>query len=416
MIDLAALPTTPGIYLYRDVSGHIIYVGKAVNLKKRISQYFQRDDALGPKTATLVSQIASIETKTVGSEIEALILEASYIKKYRPKYNSLLKDDRSYQYICITREKFPRVFPVFQSTADSQNYLYGPFPSGLAVRSLLKTIRQIFPYYGLKKHPKTLCLYCHLHLCPGPTPDPVDYRHNISQIKKILSGKFKTLTRQLKKEMLSASKASHFELALLRRQQLESINYVVSGWSHLSHLYTTTEVPEDRSSRATNELLSTLQPYFPRLQSINRIECFDISQLGKKYFVSSMTVWQNGHLDHQAYRQFKITSKDSPDDQFMIKETVYRRLRHSEWGSPDIIVVDGGKPQVAAASSLSNLPPALIGLAKKQETIVIRHQDEWVEINLPANSSGLRLLQSLRDEAHRFANRYRKKLIDQSIR
>ncbi|MFZ2153383.1 MAG: GIY-YIG nuclease family protein [Microgenomates group bacterium] len=421
MIDLKSLPTASGIYIYRNAAGEIMYVGKAINLKKRVSQYFQRDDALGPKTQTLVSQIDSIETKVVGSEIEALILEASYIKKYHPKYNSLLKDDRSYQFICITRDKLPRIYSVFGSQADTTQHLYGPFPSGLAVRSLLKTMRRIFPYYSQKKHPKTLCLYCHLGICPGPSPDSHIYRHNILLIKKILSGKFKLVQRRLQKEMEEASVNQQYETALLVRNQLDALNYVVSGWHNLNNLFEQINLPEDRSSSAISELETTLQPYL-NIKNIHRIECFDISQMVDKYFVGSMTVWQNGHLDSSAYRQFKINTKVTQDDQFMIKEVVYRRLQHPEWGTPDLIVVDGGKPQLTAALSLVETPYMaslqnqvnIIGLAKKFETIVIKSNDDFIEINLPTNSKALLLLESLRNEAHRFANRYRRSLMSKS--
>jgi len=411
MIDLKSLPSSPGVYIYRDIKGGIIYVGKAINLKKRISQYFQRDDALGPKTATLVAQIASIETKIVGSEIEALILEASYIKKYHPKYNSLLKDDRSYQYICITKDKLPKIYSVFQSNSDPKTNLYGPFPSGNAVRSLLNTLRHIFPYYGKKNHPKTDCLYCHLKMCPGPNPDELAYRRNITKIKQILSGKFTLVQRNLKKEMLAVSKDHNFELALTFRNQLNAINYVVSGWNSLNNLFEQVNLPEDRQSSAISELETTLRPYL-NIKNINRIECFDISQMGKRHFVGAMTVWQNGSLDHSQYRKFKINTKVTPDDQFMIKEVVYRRLQHLEWPTPDLIIVDGGKPQLNAALSVSELP--IIGLAKKFETIVIKPND-YVEINLPKNSHALLMLQSLRDEAHRFANRYRIELMAKSM-
>jgi len=165
--------------------------------------------------------------------------------------------------------------------------------------------------------------------------------------------------------------------------------------------------------------MTTLGPYF-HLAKIDRIECFDISQMGVKHFVGSMSVYQNGHLDKSQYRQFKISTKVTPDDQFMIKEVVWRRLRHPEWGTPDLILVDGGKPQVTAAegaalahTSNNHLP--IIGLAKKNETIVIRIDSDWIEINLPLRSNALRLLQSLRDEAHRFANRYRQKLMSKSL-
>jgi len=412
VIDLQNLPTTPGCYIYRNSSGEIIYIGKAINLKKRVSQYFRRDDALGPKTKTLVSQIASIETKKVNSEIEALILESSLIKKYHPKYNSQLRDNKSYLYICISKSKIPIIFTAHSSNLPVHSDIFGPFPDGSSVKSLLKTIRHLFPYRSVEKHPRTLCLYCHLGLCPGPNPDAKLYHQNILRIKKILNGHFKSLLISLNKEMKMASKSEKYETALQLKNQIDSLNYIVSGWHDLKNLYTDINLPEDKQSQAIDSLETTLKPYL-QIKNIHRIECFDISQLGTNYFVGSMVVWQNGHIDTNQYRKFKIKTKVTPDDQFMIKEVVYRRLQHPKWGTPDLIVVDGGKPQVSAVSSITELP--LIGLAKRFETIVLKNVDSWVEINLPTRSEALLLLEKLRNEAHRFANKYRKELMSKSL-
>lgn len=408
MIDLQNIPTTPGCYIYRNSAGEIIYIGKAINLKKRVSQYFQRDDALGPKTKTLVSQIASIETKSVNSEIEALVLESSLIKKYLPKYNSQLRDNKSYLYICISKSKVPIVFTAHSSNLPPHADIFGPFPDASSVKSLLKTIRRLFPFRNKENHPKTDCLYCHLGLCPGENPDPKTYHQNILKIKKILNGHFKSLLLSLNRDMKQASQTENFETALTLKNQIESLNYIVSGWHNLKNLYADINLPADRESQAIESLETTLRPYL-NFNHLRRIECYDISQMGTKYFVGSMVVWQNGNIDNSAYRQFKIRSKASPDDQFMMKEVVYRRLQHPEWGIPDLIVVDGGKPQVSAISSITELP--LIGLAKKIETIVIKNAESWVEINLPPKSQALLLLERLRNEAHRFANRYRLKLM-----
>lgn len=409
MIDLTKIPSTPGVYIYKNADNKIIYVGKAVNLKKRVSQYFKSDEALGYKTNRLVSEIADISFHTVGSEIEALILESSLIKKYRPKFNSQLKDDRSYIYITISKDKIPLIKPAFKSNLNPNSFVYGPFPDSTAVKSLLKTIRTIFPFYSSVHGPKK-CLYCHLGLCPGPNPDIQEYRKNILKIKHILSGHFSQLTSKLNKEMVSFSKTENFEMAKVRRDQINALNYVISGWRNLSNLYQNVELQEDQISKALRDLKTVLTPYFPNIKNINRFEAYDISNLGSKYFVGSMTVFQEGRIAKDEYRQFKIYSKVTPDDEFMIKEVVYRRLKHLEWKYPDFILVDGGKPQVSAANQVSPAVP-IIGLAKKQETIVIKTSDNWVEINLSKNSPALLLLQQLRDEAHRFANQYRKKLI-----
>ncbi|MEI8067668.1 MAG: GIY-YIG nuclease family protein [Candidatus Shapirobacteria bacterium] len=409
MFDLNLIPSSPGVYIYRNSENKIIYIGKAINLKKRVSQYFQRDDALGQKTLQLVSQINKIDYKVVGSEIEALILEASLIKQYRPKYNSQLKDDKSYVYITITKDKYPLIKSAFKSTLNSDSIFYGPFPNSTAVKSLLKTIRHIFPYYS-SHHSKNKCLYCHIGLCPGPDISISNYKKNISQIKNILSGNFRKLLSDLTKEMKIFSKNENYEMAKIKLDQINAINYFISGWRNLNNLYQQIDLPEDQTNKALAELKMILSPHLNNLKNINRLEAFDISNLGNKYFVGSMVVFQNGNIDKNEYRKFKIYSKDTPDDQLMIKEVVYRRLKHPEWGTPQIILVDGGKPQVSAANSvIKNIP--IIGLAKREETIVIKNDKEWTEINLPKNSPSLLLLQRLRDEAHRFANKYRKELI-----
>jgi len=408
MVDIKNIPSKPGVYIYKNNQGKIIYIGKAINLKKRVSQYFQKDDALGYKTTKLVSEIKDIDFRVVGSEIEALVLESSLIKQYRPKFNSQLKDDKSYIYITITKDKFPLIKPAFKSTLNKNDLFYGPFPDSSSVKSLLKTIRHIFPYFS-KKHGPKKCLYCHLGFCPGPTPNLKEYRATISKIKNVLNGNFKKLINQLTKEMNNFSKSEKFELAKVKRDQINAINYVISGWKDLSRLYQSVDLKEDQSQKAITELKLILSPYFPNLKEINRLEAYDISNLGTKYFVGAMTVFQSEKLDTNEYRQFKIYSKVTPDDQFMIKEIIYRRLKHREWNYPNLILVDGGKPQVSSASSITDIP--IIGLAKKQETIVIKTNTNWVEINLPKNSPSLQLLQQLRNEAHRFSNRYRKKIM-----
>lgn len=417
MIDIKNIPAKPGVYIYKNNQKEIIYIGKAVNLKKRVSQYFQTDQALGYKTSHLVAEISDINFHVVGSEIEALVLESSLIKQYRPKYNSQLKDDKSYIYITITKDKYPLIRSAFKSTLNQNNLFYGPFPDSSSVKILLKTIRHIFPYYS-KKHGSKPCLYCHLGLCPGVDPDQKEYKTTISKIKKILAGHFQKLISQLTKEMNDFTQEENYEMSKIRRDQINSIKYVISGWRNLSHLYQEVDFKEDRYQKATEQLLLTMSSVFPKLKNINRIEAYDISNSGSKYFVGAMTVFQNGKIDSSLYRQFKINSKVTPDDQFMIKEVVYRRLKHPEWPYPDLLVVDGGKPQVSAAHQAmaargENLP--IIGLAKKQETIVIKNVDSWEEINLPKNSPALQLLQQLRDEAHRFSNRYRKKIIKNNL-
>jgi excinuclease ABC subunit C len=222
MLDLKNIPSSPGVYIYKNSDNKIIYIGKAINLKKRVSQYFRSDEALGYKTKQLVSQISSIDFKVVSSEIEALILESSLIKQYRPKFNSQLKDDKSYIYITVSKDKIPLIKPAFKSNLNQNCFFYGPFPDSAAVKNLLKTIRVIFPFYSSHHNPKK-CLYCHLGLCPGPDPDIKEYKKNIIRIKHILNGNFSKLILKLEKEMTVFSKSQNFEMAKIRRDQITSL-------------------------------------------------------------------------------------------------------------------------------------------------------------------------------------------------
>jgi len=436
---LKSIPTSPGVYVYKDKDNKIIYIGKALNLKNRVSQYFQRDNALGPKTKELVSKIKKIDYKIVNSEIEALVLESKLIKKYSPKYNSQLKDNKSYLYITLHKDYIETT----RQTGD-----FGPFPDGSQVKYLLKTLRRIFPFYTKSKHPKT-CLYCHLGLCPK---DEKENQKNIRLIKKILNGKHQKVINQLKTKISKLTKSENYEEAIPQRDSLKALEYISSGWKNISNLFQNIQLFSDIAIQSTNELESVLN-----IPHINRIECYDISQLGHKYFVGAMSVFQNGIIDKTEYRKFKIKNCLSPlskgdvrrtegfcaNDPLMLKEIIYRRLKHKEWSYPDLIVLDGGKTQISAVVSLRGTKrrsnPArdrhaslamtpVIGLVKHLEKIIVffpsfvkegcrpRPTGRFKEIVLPKNSKALQLLQQLRDEAHRFANAYRKNLISNSVK
>lgn len=406
------LPPSPGVYIYKNDQNDIIYVGKAINLKKRVSQYFQREDALGPKTATLVSQIAFIEYKEVNSELQALLLEANLIKKYKPKYNSQLRDDKSYIYLCITSEPIPRIFSTHKNKLNDKDDFYGPFPDGSSLRSLLKTIRRIFPYRSCRVLPKKPCIYYDLGLCTAPCINIDGYNQIIGKIRKFLNGNITSLLTQTQKDIRALTKDEKFEEALILRKQLESLTYITTSWRYAQDLGKDHNLQDDQISKALDQLSTVLNPCFPNLK-LRKIECYDISNFGNNYFVGAMTVFCGGQIDKSQYRKFKIRSKANQDDMFMIKEIVYRRLQHPEWDLPDLIVLDGGIPQLSVTSSIVGQIPT-IGLAKKQETIVIKTQADYLEINLPKDSNGLQLLQRLRDEAHRFGNKYRKELIQKA--
>jgi excinuclease ABC subunit C len=383
------IPNLPGVYIYRNIKNEIIYIGKAINLKKRVSQYFKKTDTLGPKTQELVKNIAKIDYKIVSSEIEALVLESSLIKKYQPKYNIQLKDNKSFLYITIHKN-------YIETTRREGDF--GPFPSGGQVKYLLKILRRNFPFYTRYHHKKT-CLYCHLGLCPK---NEKENKKNINIIKKILLGKTKTLQKKLEKQLKEFIKLEKYEEAIINRNILNSINYITSGWKNISTLSENIQLSSDLATQSIAELKLLLN-----LPQINRIECYDISQLGHKYFVGAMSVFQNSKIDSSQYRKFKISFSDQ-NDPLMLKEIITRRFRHPEWPYPDLIILDGGLPQLSAIKI--NIP--IIGITKKQETIILSNQNQ---IKLPKHSLALQLLQQLRDEAHRFANKYRKELLSRSF-
>jgi len=398
------LPPLPGVYLYRNKNNEIIYIGKAINLKKRVSQYFKKENNFGPKTQELVKNIAKIDYKIVGSEIEALVLESSLIKKHQPKYNIQLKDNKSYLYITIHKN-------YIETTRRMGDF--GPFPSGAQVRYLLKILRRNFPFYTRPSHKKT-CLYCHLGLCPK---DEKENKKNIKIIKNILQGKINFKLKILNFKLKQYVKKQEYEKAIKIRDSLKALEYISSGWKNISTLTETIQLSTDLTLQSSNELKLLLD-----IPQINRIECYDISQLGHKYFVGAMSVFQDGKIDPSQYRKFRIKSPFCqrgmsvgqgdfegflPNDPAMLREIITRRLKHSQWPYPDLIVLDGGLPQL---SIIYDLPSTIsfIGLAKKQETIITTG---GVKINLPPHSLALQLLQQLRDEAHRFANKYRKFLM-----
>ncbi len=414
------LPRSPGVYIFKDSKGEVIYVGKAIRLRDRVRQYFYRDNALGPKTKELVSKIKKIETREMDSEIEALVLEARLIKKYRPKYNSQLKDDKSYVLIGISKEDLPLIFKTRQNREKIRADYYGPFPDGGSVQYLLKTIRRIFPYRSCKRLPKKVCLYYHIGLCPGICDEKVskmsgeEYRQRVGYIKKLLGGRTDSLMKDLRREMKKAAKKEEFEKAEEIKKQMESLEYVTSGWQRVKNLTDKVELLEDSAERIEKELLSVLKKDFPNLKKIERIEGFDISNLGRT-FVGAMSVWEKGSLSKDEYRKFKVYSKESQDDQFMMREVVYRRLKHPEWKKADIILVDGGRTQVSAALEAARAQGKVgacivLGLMKKEEIMVFKTKDGFREVRLPKQSEGRQVLQLLRNEAHRFANRYRKEL------
>ncbi|MDD2823127.1 MAG: excinuclease ABC subunit UvrC [Candidatus Daviesbacteria bacterium] len=410
--DRLKIPHKPGIYIYKDKSGNILYVGKAIDLYHRVGSYFTGKNK-DPKTAKLVSEIHSLETIIVESEIEALILEANYIKRYLPPFNIRLTDDKDYLYIKITKEEFPQILVARkQDLGDAKEY-FGPFPSGRTVRTTLKKLRRFFPWCSISNDPlktksKRPCFYYHLGLCPGSCADIVDkheYNKIIRQFSSFMQGKKEEVLEEYEKEMNGYVKSLEFERAEQIKVTLEGLKYLLQS-NRTSVYLENPNFIEDQTKKAVQELKDVLKlDHIPQ-----RIECYDISNTMGQQAVGSLVVLTGGEVDKKWYRRFKIRLENKPNDVMMLREMVQRRCRHHEWPKPDLILVDGGKPQVGAVSEqikLAGWNVPVFGLAKRLELVVAA---DYSTIRLPRNSLALKILQRIRDEAHRFAIIYHRKL------
>lgn len=381
---------------------------------------------MGTKTRILVSQIKKIQTIITNSEIEAFLLEAEYIKKYRPKYNVKLTDDKAYPLIKITiKEPYPKVLIVRRREKDStanRSIYFGPFPNAAGtLRMVLRIVRKIFPYQSTPNHAKKICLYYHLGLCPCP---PVfaseqfrkNYRKNIKHLIDFLKGKTRKVLSELRKERSTFSKNEKFEKAQELQNKINAIELITGPSYRMGIDRITPELNVDIREREISNLMLILNRSNLKIENLKRIECFDVSNISGTNATGSMVTFTNGEKDGSWYRKFKIRSLDTPNDFAMIKEVLQRRIKHKEWPTPSLIIVDGGKGQVSAAlktmKQINNLTIPIIGLAKKEETIIT---PDLKEVCLPKNSDALKLVMRIRDEAHRFAITYHRHLRSKSL-
>lgn len=531
------LPDSPGVYLFKDKNDTIIYVGKALSLKKRVSQYFGRIEK-DIKTKALVSSISDLEYIVTPTELDALILESNLIKEHRPRYNVCLKDDKQYPFIKITvKEDFPRIFLTRRKLQDGARY-FGPYTSARSVRETLRLINQIFKIRPCKKKITTsgrACLNFQMGLCNAPCSGMIDkerYRMNVDNAIRFLEGRNEELLSRLNERMEQYVVREEFESAAVIRDQLQALNYTVSARQHitggfddwdvvavavsdkiaaaqvlyirdggvvgrseftlysrgadekevmsafLTQYYSDAPVPadislnvmpddhtalewlqstaggnldiavpargrkkelvdmayenarsliamsllkDDKREKSRHEALVELKNLLGLANLPQRIEAFDISNIGGTDAVGSMVVFTGGMPDKQHYRHFNIRTVESIDDPAMMGEVISRRLARIVGGGggekdkengedennkevPDLIVVDGGPAQVRAATgalSQWSLDIPVIGLAKQLESIHLPGRD--TPLILPADSLGLIMLKHIRDESHRFA-------------
>lgn len=424
---MVTLPTAPGVYIYKNAKSKIIYVGKAKNLRDRVKSYFQPPIKLGPKTAQLVENIASLEHIEVGSEIEALLLESSLIKKFKPFFNIASKDDKSPYYIHISRETYPK--PVINH--EPKGALVGPFLNRYIPTKILKLFRRIAPYCVAPRPVRKPCFYSHLNLCnPCPGQNTLDIKHyalNIKRLKSLLRGSFFHVRSQLSRDMTTASKKQDYEQAGLLRDQLLALEQLTSAHVLPEEYISNPNLIQDTRAESLNSLIHILTPYLTThnpLLNLNRIEFYDNSHLAGSSPTSAMVVAVDGEITPRHYRHFTLKNKKtiSPstesgegekggevfvgNDVDYMRQVLERRLKRNDWPKPDLIVLDGGLPQLSVLrhSQLDRESRnfLIIALAKRDEII---YTTDKKEIKLPKNHPGLRLLMRLRDEAHRFSRR-----------
>ncbi len=359
----------------------------------------------------MVHNISSLEYIEVNSELEALLLESRLIKKFKPFFNIAAKDDKSPYYIHITGEAYPR--PEINHLAKGA--VAGPFLNHLIPRRILLHLRHIASYCQAKRPVKKPCFYSHLGLCqpcPGISSDPDSqkaYLQNIRRLKNLLSGNFTRVKIQLQTSMDHYSKDLDYEKAARYRDYMNALSRLLETPVTPDEYLENPNLISDRRQMALNNLHLVLKPYFPQLV-LHRMEMIDIAHLAGQSASGSLVVALDGQLTHRQYRHFNIRSAPTDSDVDMIAEVLERRLKRSDWPKPDLIVLDGGKPQLSVLSRKtyfinheSEIP--IIALAKKFENLVIPVRDGYREISLPSNHHGLMLLEQLRDEAHRFSRR-----------
>lgn len=528
---LAVLPEKPGVYLMHDASGKVIYVGKAVVLKNRVRSYFRNLASHTPKVKAMVAKIAEIETIVTSSEVEALILECNLIKKYRPRYNISLKDDKTYPYLKVTlQEDFPRLYVTRRHMRDGARY-YGPYADAGAMHATVKLLRSMFPLRTCRKmNVDRPCLNYHIKRCLAPCAGYIskaDYHKMIKSVCMVLDGRTTELERDLKQQMQEAADNYAFEEAARLRDQLQAVArlneaqkavtnnggdmdifglgqdmtglcvqlffvrkgkligrdnfFMPDGGDTPQEVMTAfvkqyyneaTFIPKevvlpylpeedekqlietwlaDKAQRRVELLLpqrgvkkdllklanenavkllnerlrkgslslkndlqaaEELQQALGLEHPLERMDCFDISHTQGSETVASMVVFRNGTSSKKDYRRYKIVSAEGkPDDFKSMQEVVYRRYRDYE-DLPSLVVIDGGKGQLSSALEvirglgLDDLP--VVGLAKREEEIFKPHQSE--SIMLDRDGAALHLIQRIRDEAHRFAITYHRKL------
>lgn len=373
---LKEIPNVPGVYFWLDKNDQVLYVGRATNLKSRLSQYLQKN--IEPRISEMVSQAKNLRYLICENLLEAIILEAKYIKEYWPKYNVVDRDNRSFIYIVISQDKYPK--PIIIRGQDLKKFpetkakVFGPYQSRTLINNALRLIRPIFPWSNCLPGSSKACFDYQIGLCPGACINSIsikDYKKNIENLSMLLSGDKESLIKKLKKE---------------NPKQIKALKHI-----------------QDVSLFAREDNLKE--------KKINRIEGYDISHLNGKESYGSMVVFSNGEADKNEYRLFKIKEAPEGDDERALSEIILRRFNHKEWSYPDLIMIDGGSPQISFISNIltkNNITTPIVGISKFAGDKLIFSKEAKQNFKDLATNIKPTLLK-IREEAHRFANFGRKR-------
>jgi excinuclease ABC subunit C len=396
------IPDKPGVYLFMK-GKEILYIGKATSLKARVKSYFGADltQTRGPLLVNMISQAEKIDWRLTDNALEALILEAALIKAHQPKYNTDEKDDKSFNYVCITKELLPKVIVVRGKNLKAGLFykVFGPYPHGSQLQEALKIVRRIFPFLD-EKSKNYLEFYKQINLVPDLN-DRKLYLQNIKNIILFFSGRKKQIFKNLQKEMKAYSKLREFEKAGEIKRQIFSLKHIndialiKQDFTFLNGLAGVGD-PENRGPEK-NKNLATF-----------RIEAYDIAHMGGKNMVGVMVVVENGEVAKNEYRKFKIRTQGNTNDTGALKEVLERRLAHGEWAYPSLIVVDGSTAQINVAKKVLaklNLHIPIVAVVKDE-----RHKPKNIlgDKNYSSKYESAILLSN--SEAHRFAIAYHKKM------
>ncbi len=408
------LPQSIGVYLFKKGQEYL-YIGKSLNIRDRVHSHKERGE-IDAKEKAICEKSDTLEHIVCSSELHALILESQLIQKYKPPYNVIWKDDKSYLYIKIPiKDQLPHI-SLIRREDDGKSLYFGPYSSTRDVRFLLRAIRRIVPFCTQKQPLKKPCFYAKIGLC-NPCPGAIhmtahpeekhqlqkQYRANIKKVIAILEGKTESLLAELKKEMTQLSEKQEYEKALPLRNKILHLEQLIHLRSFEQFEFSVAYDPEKALEKLKRLLSSTnTEPL-----SLSRIECYDISNLMQKQATASMVVATDGILDKAQYRKFKMKETGVSDFK-MLTEAITRRMGN-DWQRPDLLIVDGGTPQVVTIARVLkrlDITIPLIGIAKHPDRIVVLKSGETKTYKFSLHDDGFKLIQQLRDESHRFAKKY----------